>query len=95
MRTKVPSFISRISMLLALTGGFIGVAISYNNGDALGWSLLRGAALFVAFGVVSRWWLGSMAKAWLECRLEALQAKAKTPDNPAAAGVRRAANLTQ
>ena len=79
-------------MLLALTGGFIGVAISYNNGDALGWSLLRGAILFLVFGIVSRWWLGSMAKAWLESRLEALQTKAKSAENPAAIGARRAAN---
>ena len=79
-------------MMLALVGGFIGVAISYNNGDALGWSLLRGVILFVAFGVVSRWWLGSMAKAWLESRLEAIHAKAKSAENPAAVGARRAAN---
>lgn len=80
MRTKVPPFIIRVSFLLALIGGFIGVAISYNNGDAIGWSLLRGAVLFGVFGVVSRWWLGSMAKAWLESRLEVLQAKAKTAE---------------
>jgi hypothetical protein len=85
MRNKVPPFILRVSFLLALVGGFIGVAISYNNGDAIGWSLLRGAILFAVFGIVSRWWLGSMAKAWLECRLEAIQAKAKTPEPPAAA----------
>jgi hypothetical protein len=85
MRNKVPPFISRISMLLALTGGFIGVAISYNNGDAIGWSLLRGVILFVVFGAVSRWWLGSMATAWLESRLEAIHAKAKSAENPAAA----------
>jgi hypothetical protein len=84
MRNKVPPFILRVSLLLALVGGFIGVAISYNNGDAIGWSLLRGASLFAVFGIVSRWWLGSMAKAWLECRLEAIQAKAKTPETPAA-----------
>jgi hypothetical protein len=82
-------------MLLALMGGFIGVAISYNNGDALGWSLLRGAVLFLVFGIVSRWWLGSMATAWLESRLEALQAKAKSTENPTAATARRATNLTQ
>jgi hypothetical protein len=80
MRNKVPSFISRISLSLALVGGFVGVAISYNNGDELGWSLLRGVVLFLVFGLVSRWWLGSMAKMWLESRLEALQAKAKTPE---------------
>jgi hypothetical protein len=92
MRNKIPPFISRISMLLALMGGFIGVMISFNNGDAIGWSLLRGAILFAAFGIVSRWWLGTMAKAWLESRLEAIQAKAKSAENPAAVGVRRAAN---
>jgi hypothetical protein len=79
-------------MLLGLIGGFIGVAISYNNGDEIGWSLLRGATLFVVFGVVSRWWLGSMAKAWLESRLEALQAKAKSAETPAAVRAGRAAN---
>jgi len=82
MRNKVPSFISRISLSLALVGGFLGVVISYNNGDELGWSLLRGTALFLVFGLVSRWWLGSMAKMWLESRLEALQAKTKTADAP-------------
>ncbi len=92
MRNRVPPFISRISMLLALMGGFIGVAISYNNGDAIGWSLLRGAVLFLVFGLVSRWWLGSMAKAWLECRLEAIQAKAKSAETPAATRAGRAAN---
>ena len=80
MRTKVPPFIVRISFLMALVGGFVGVAISWNNGDEIGWSLLRGSVLFLAFGVVSRWWLGTMAKAWLESRLETIQAKAKTPD---------------
>jgi hypothetical protein len=80
MRNKVPSFISRISLSLALVGGFVGVAISYNNGDEIGWSLLRGTVLFVVFGLVSRWWLASMAKMWLESRLEALQAKTKTAE---------------
>ena len=79
MRTKVPPFILRVSFLLALTGAFIGVLIGWNNGDAFGWSLLRGAVLFLTFGTVARWWLGSMAKAWLECRIEALQDKPKIP----------------
>jgi hypothetical protein len=83
MRNKVPSFISRIALSLALVGGFVGVAISYNNGDAIGWSLLRGTMLFLVFGLVSRWWLASMAKMWLESRLEALQAKTKTAETPA------------
>ncbi len=82
MRNKVPSFISRLSLSLALVGGFIGVAISYNNGDEIGWSLLRGTGLFLVFGLVSRWWLGSMAKLWLESRLEALHARAKTAEAP-------------
>jgi hypothetical protein len=80
MKTKVPPFILRVSFLLALTGGFIGVLIGWNNGDDLGWSLLRGAILFLVFGTMSRWWLGSMAKAWLESRLESLQVKTKTPE---------------
>ena len=92
MRNSVPPFISRISMLLGLVGGFIGVAISYNNGDAIGWSLLRGVVLFLVFGAVSRWWLANMAKAWLESRLEALQAKAKSVETPTAGVARRAAN---
>ncbi len=92
MRNRIPSFISRISMSLALIGAFIGVAISYNNGDAIGWSLLRGAVLFLAFGLVSRWWLGSMAKAWLESRLEALQAKTKSAETPVPVRAGRAAN---
>ncbi len=92
MRNQVPSFISRVAMLLALVGGFIGVAISYNNGDAIGWSVLRGAFLFLVFGLVSRWWLRSMAKAWLESRLEAIQAKAKSAETPVAARAGRAAN---
>jgi hypothetical protein len=79
-------------MSLALVGAFIGVAISYNNGDAIGWSLLRGTILFLAFGLVSRWWLGSMAKAWLECRLEAIQTKAKSAETPAAIRAGRATN---
>src|SRR5271155_2282979 len=88
MKTRLPHFISRISFLLALTGAFIGVLIGFNNGDDLGWSLLRGAFLFLAFGIMARWWLGSMAKAWLESRLEALQpaAKTKTSDNRPAMG---------
>jgi hypothetical protein len=89
MRNKVPGFISRISLSLALMGGFLGVAISYNNGDEIGWSLLRGTVLFVVFGLVSRWWLASMAKMWLESRLEALQAKTKTAETPSP---RRAGN---
>jgi hypothetical protein len=80
MKTKVPPFILRISFLLALTGAFIGVIIGWMNGDELGWSLLRGALLFLIFGCVSRWWLRSMAKAWLESRLETLTAKTKTVD---------------
>jgi hypothetical protein len=81
MKTKVPPFILRVSFLLALTGAFIGVLIGWNNGDELGWSLLRGAILFLTFGTIARWWLGTMAKAWLESRLESLQAKTKTVDN--------------
>jgi hypothetical protein len=89
MKTKVPPFILRVSFLLALTGAFIGVLIGWNNGDELGWSLLRGAILFLAFGTIARWWLGTMAKAWLESRLESLQAKTKPVDNrtPVRAGV--------
>jgi hypothetical protein len=30
---------------------------------------------------MARWWLGAMAKAWLESRLESLQLKNKTADN--------------
>jgi len=89
MKTKVPPFILRVSFLLALSGAFIGVLIGWNNGDELGWSLLRGAILFLVFGSMSRWWLGTMAKAWLESRLESLQAKTKPADNrsPARAGI--------
>jgi hypothetical protein len=87
MKTKVPPFILRISFLLALTGAFIGVLIGYNNGDELGWSLLRGAFLFLTFGIIARWWLGSMAKAWLESRLETIQIKPKTAETrPVTAG---------
>jgi hypothetical protein len=78
MKTKVPPFISRLSFLLALTGAFVGVLIGFANGDEFGWALLRGAFLFLAFGLMSRWWLGNMAKAWLESRLEALQTKPTT-----------------
>jgi len=87
MKTKVPPFILRVSFLLALTGAFIGVLIGWDNGDELGWSLLRGAILFLAFGSIARWWLGTMAKAWLESRLESLQTKTKNPDNRSAARV--------
>jgi len=78
MKTKTPHFISQLSFLLALAGAFIGVLIGFNNGDELGWALLRGAFLFLAFGIMSRWWLGNMAKAWLESRLESLQTPVKT-----------------
>jgi Zn-dependent protease with chaperone function len=81
MKTKVPPFILRVSFLLALTGGFIGVLIGWNNGDDLGWSLLRGAILFLAFGIIARWWLKSMAKAWLESRLESFQPKSKATES--------------
>jgi hypothetical protein len=82
MKTNIPPSLVRISFLLALAGGFIGVLISWNNGDELGWSLLRGAILFLAFGAIGRWWLATMAKAWLESRLESLQTvKPKTTDN--------------
>ena len=80
MKTKIPAFIIRLSFLLALTGAFIGVLIGWNNGDALGWSLLRGAFLFLAFGIMSRWWLSNMAKAWLESRLESLNQKPKSTE---------------
>ena len=80
MKTKVPAFISRVSFLLALLGAFIGVLIGWNNGDEMGWALLRGAVLFLAFGFIARWWLGSMAKAWLESRLESLATKTKPAD---------------
>jgi hypothetical protein len=86
MKTKVPPFILRVSFLLALTGGFIGVLIGFNNGDELGWALLRGAFLFLVFGIIARWWLGSMAKAWLESRLESLQTKSKTAETRPALG---------
>jgi hypothetical protein len=66
-----------LSFLLALVGAFIGVVIGLSNGDEIGWAFLRGASLFLAFGIMARWWLGSMAKAWLESRLESLQATAK------------------
>ena len=82
MKTKIPPFISRLSFLLALAGAFIGVLIGFNNGDELGWALLRGAFLFLAFGVIARWWLGNMAKAWLESRLESLQTNTKPKTTP-------------
>ena len=62
MRNKVPPFIVRVSFLLAVTGGFMGVLIGWTKGDELGWSLLRGALLFLAFGCISCWWLDSLAK---------------------------------
>jgi hypothetical protein len=68
---------------LALTGAFIGVLIGLSNGDEIGWALLRGACLFLAFGIITRWWLGTMAKAWLESRLESLhQPNTKTKPEP-------------
>jgi hypothetical protein len=77
MKTNLPPFISRLSFLLALVGAFIGVVIGLSNGDEIGWAFLRGACLFLAFGIMTRWWLGSVAKAWLESRLESLQSTAK------------------
>ena len=59
MKSKIPPFISRISFLLALAGAFIGVLIGLSNGDEIGWALLRGACLFLAFGIMTRWWLGA------------------------------------
>ena len=82
MKSNLPPFISRLSFLLALTGAFIGVVIGLSNGDEIGWAFLRGACLFLAFGIMSRWWLGTMAKAWLESRLESLQTPTKTKTNP-------------
>ena len=87
MRAKVPPYILRVPFLLALTGGFIGVLIGWDNGDALGWSLLRGAVLLLTFESIARWWSGAMAKAWLESRLETLQAKTKIADNRSPARV--------
>ncbi len=88
MKTKVPPFILKLSFLSALTGGLIGVLIGWNNGDELGWSLLRGAVLLLVFGSVTRWLLANMAKAWLESRLESLQVKvSKTPEKRPAARV--------
>jgi hypothetical protein len=81
--TNIPPFIVRVSFLLALAGGFIGVLIGWNNGDELGWSLLRGAILFLAFGSIAKWWLGTMAKAWLESRLESLQSTVVVKTKPA------------
>ncbi len=78
MKTNLPPFISRLSFLLALTGAFIGVVIGLSNGDEIGWAFMRGACLFIAFGIMTRWWLGNMAKAWLESRLESLQTPTKT-----------------
>ncbi len=78
MKTNIPPFISRLSFLLALAGAFIGVVIGLSNGDEIGWAFLRGACLFLAFGIITRWWLGTMAKAWLESRLESLQTSVKT-----------------
>ncbi len=86
MKAKLPHFISRLSFLLALTGAFIGVLIGFANGDEIGWSLLRGACLFLAFGIITRWWLGTMAKAWLESRLESLQPAKKTTEPRPALG---------
>ena len=82
MKTKIPPFISRLSFLLALVGAFVGVVISWNDGDDLGWAFLRGAVLFLAFGMITRWWLGTMAKAWLESRIESLQTKPKNETRP-------------
>jgi hypothetical protein len=76
MKTKLPPFISRLSFLFALVGAFIGVVIGLSNGDEFGWALMRGVCLFLAFGILTRWWLGSMATAWLESRLESLQTTA-------------------
>ena len=81
MRTKVPHLISRVSFLLGLTTALTGVFIGFHSGNDLGWALLRGASLFLAFGIMSRWWLGNMAQAWRESRLQALQTKTtKTTD---------------
>jgi hypothetical protein len=76
-KTNVSSFIPRDSFLLALAGAFIGVLIGWNNGDEMGRALLRAAVLFLAFGSIAHWWLGSMAKAWLEGRVESITAKTK------------------
>ena len=76
MKTKLPPFISRLSFLIGLIGAFVGVLIGLGNGDEFGWALMRGVCLFLAFGILTRWWLGSMAKAWLESRLESLQTTA-------------------
>jgi hypothetical protein len=81
MRTKLPPFILRTSLLSAITGGLIGLFISFDDGDALGWSLLRGAVLSLVFGYVTRWCLAGMARAWIESRLESLQPKNKTVEN--------------
>ena len=78
MKANLPPFISRLSFLLALSGAFIGVVIGLSNGDEIGWAFLRGACLFIAFGIMTRWWLGNMAKAWLESRLESLQTPTTT-----------------
>ena len=39
----------------------------------------------LAFGFIARWWLGSMAKAWLESRLESMAPKTKPLDTRPAA----------
>ena len=66
-----------MSCLFGLLGGLIGVMISLNNGDEIGWSLLRGAILILVFGTISRWWLEAMATAWLESRIEVLESANK------------------
>lgn len=80
MKTKVPNLILRVSFLLASASAFIGVLIGFAKGDELGWSPLRGASLFLAFGIMARWWLGNTAKAGLEGRLQSLQSTKKTED---------------
>ncbi len=86
MNTKVSPVILRVAIMFVVVGASIEVALTW-NGDQLGWSLLRFAALFLALELMKRVWTGSMARAQLESRLESLRPQSKSMEaRPAFAG---------
>jgi hypothetical protein len=65
--------VSRTVQVAGLVGILIGLFIGSVNSDSLGWTLLRGSILGVAFAWAARRAVLSVFRAWLESKIESLR----------------------
>ncbi len=78
-----PTMLARAMLSSGLIGILVGLALSFYNHDALGWSLLRASILGVVFAVATRWVCMALIRTWIESRVEVTA----RPGKPNGAGV--------